>query len=160
VFVQELLPVARPFDQLAPRFVAPGWLHPLAITAVGQAFQSVRGSSGTLERSEITLWPEAINYELGPVRVRSDGLSIPMRWSSRLDHGLFPRRFDGDLQAARVDADRSELTVVGTFPRPLTPSAAPGMVRESTEAWTRHFLALVARSLLADPPPGGAPLTS
>jgi hypothetical protein len=153
VFIREASQVTQPFEHLAPHFVAPSWLHPLAITAVGDALQSVRDRSTEGSRIRITVWPEALGYELGPVRVRPDDLAVAMRWRSRLPPQLFPELFDGDLRVERADAARSDLTVVGTYPHSLLPSVEPDAIEQATVAWARGFLANVLRSLPDHPPP-------
>ncbi len=148
MFIREASQVTQPFERLAPHFVAPDWLHPLAITAVGDALQSVRNRSAEGSRMPaIRVWPDALRYELGPVRVAPDALAVAMRWISRLSPELFPELFDGDLQLERADAARSNLTVIGTYLRSELPSVEPDVIMQATQAWARGFLAGVVSSL-------------
>jgi hypothetical protein len=137
-----------PFERLAPHFVAPSWLHPLAIAAAGDALRSVHHrSAADMRIPAITVWPDALRYELGPIRVGTDELAVAMRWRSRLSPELFPEFFDGDLRIAPADAARSDLTIVGTYPRSKLPSVEPSVIQQTTELWARGFLANVLRTL-------------
>ncbi len=151
MFIRETSQVTQPFEHLAPHFVTPNWLHLLAITAVGDALQSVRNTEGSRQPA-ITVWPEALRYELGPIRLRPHQLAVAMRWNSRLSPERFPELFDGDLQVARADAARSDLTVVGTYPRSQLPSVEPDVIQQATVGWARGFLAKIVRSLRDGPP--------
>jgi hypothetical protein len=153
VFIREASQVAQPFEHLAPFFVAPGWLHPLAIAAAGDALQLVQHRSPEDSREPaITVWPGALGYELGPVRVRLDELAVAMRWNSRLSPELFPELFDGDLRVERADAAQSDLTVVGTYAHSTLLSVQPNVIKQATETWARGFLANIVLSLSDRPP--------
>ena len=81
MFIREASQVAKPFERLAPHFIAPGWLHPLAIAAASDALQTVHNRSTDGSRiAAITVWPDALRYELGPIRVGPDELAVAMRW--------------------------------------------------------------------------------
>ncbi len=153
MFIREASRIAQSFEYLAPRFIAPDWLHPLAIAAAGDALQLVQsGSSEGSHDPAITVWPDALGYELGPVRVRLDELAVAMRWNSHLSPELFPELFDGDLRVERVEEARSDLTVVGTYPRSKLPAVDPNVIQQATETWARGFLANIVRSLSDNPP--------
>ena len=148
MFIREASQVAKTFERLAPHFVAPSWLHPLAIAAAGDALQSIHHRSTEDTRiPAISVWPDALRYELGPIRVGPDELTVAMRWHSRLSPELFPEFFDGDLRIERADAARSDLTIIGTYPRSKLPSVEPNLIQQTTELWARGFLANIVRTL-------------
>ncbi len=147
MFIRESSQVAQSFEYLAPYFATTAWLHPLAIDAVGDALQSVHNPSTEDPRPPtITVLSEALRYELGSAWVRPHELAVPMRWNSRLPPELFPELFDGDLRVAGADAARSDLTLLGTYPRSQISSVKPDVVQQATETWARGFLANVLRS--------------
>jgi hypothetical protein len=148
VFIREASQVAKTFEGLAPHFVAPSWLHPLAIAAAGDALQSVHHrSTADMGAPAISVLPDALRYELGPIRVGANELAIAMRWHSHLSPELFPEFFDGDLRVERADAAHSDLSIIGTYPRSKLPSVEPSVIQQTTELWARGFLANIVRSL-------------
>jgi hypothetical protein len=159
MFVRDFLHVGQPFEKVAPRFVKDTtWLVPLAEEAVlaartvasrmgDGADPGARGAAATDAGADPTTPTRGrVRCEVGPVRVRSDSLLVPLWLVHEGEDPALPD-LSGDLEIAPLGSRLSLLAFSATYPRSSQEPHTIRRIERATEAGVRTFLTGIATVL-------------
>jgi hypothetical protein len=124
MFVRDFIHVARPFESVAPRFVADAtWLD--------------HGG--------------AVRCDSGPVRVRHDSLVVPLTITTS-GAGAVPE-LEADLEVSPLGPTLCQLTLSATYRRAAAAGTDDALAQRAAEVVARAFLQAVAERITADEQP-------
>jgi len=149
VFVHESVDLELAYFLLLPHISEdPQWLAPLAMATIAEAIDREHSQPGApTDEPTVLASPGALQCQLGPIRLRTSAVTLPMRWTSELGSQLFPERVDADLYLHGTGDENSQLALAGTYKRPA--DAELDRIQRVTKSAVRTYLGSIATVLLA-----------
>jgi hypothetical protein len=153
LLLQDSADVSCPFELVRARLVSGGaWFTPLATAAEedGEALYLRIGPTWVSGRAA-----RKVKVTLGSPHDRGEALVVPLSWRSSDLPGLFPV-LDGDLELARLDAERCRVTLYASYVPPfgeLGRHLDRAVLHRVAQSTASSFLARVASVLQHDDAP-------
>jgi hypothetical protein len=153
MFVRDFIHVARPFESVAPRFVADAtWLTAIAedATVNGRELSAVlRLDDADARLAAVPSGP--VRCDSGPVRVRRDSLVVPLTITAT-GAGAAPE-LEADLEVSPLGPTLCQLTLNATYRRAGAAGTDDTLAQRAAEVVARAFLQAVAERITADEQP-------
>jgi hypothetical protein len=147
LLVERSLEITRPYETVRPLlFHASDWLTHLVPGAVLDALGHRSSRDGNpARRALLAAMRGAVRGDVGSSTLTGHEITIPMRWCSDLERGLFPPALDLELGLSAVGARTCRLRIRAFYAHPAT--GGTGSYPQKVERALDTFLASVAATL-------------